>query len=224
MPTGSGFPMTSWRMALAASVLLLSSAGVAQAQWFGPRYYQPPVVLEELTPREVIGRVRSLGYSKPSRVEYRGDVVVVAATDPAGRRVRLVLDAYSGRLVDRAAVPQPRQNAVLRAPDQGAAIRNTVPEQIERTRATPEKPPTIPREPVKPPQSAVPALPKTSIVQPEKPVEAPKPPEASVAIGTRDQPRRIDITPPAPLDAPVQAPRAQSPAPPLSNVPPVGLE
>jgi hypothetical protein len=77
---------------------------------------------------------------------------------------------------------------------------------------------------VKPPQSATPALPKSSIVQPEKPVEPPKLPEASIGSGTRDQPRRIDITPPAPLDAPVEAPKTRPATPPLNSVPPVGLE
>lgn len=224
MPTRSGFPMKSWRLALTAGVLVLSSVGGAQAQWFAPRTYQPPVVLEELTPREVLGRVRSLGYSSPSKPDYRDDVVIVSATDPAGQRFRLVLDVFSGRVIDRTVAPQPRQSVVQRAPDQGATIRSLVPEQAERTRAAPEKPQTIPREPVKPPQSAKPALPKTNIVPPEKPVEAPKPPEASVGTGTRDQPRRIDITPPAPLDAPVEAPKTQPAKPPINAVPPVGLE
>jgi hypothetical protein len=224
MLTRSGSSFTPLRMVLATGVLVLSCAGTAQAQWFAPRYYQPPVVLEELTPREVLGRVRSLGYSSPSRLDYRDDVVIVSATDPSGRRVRLVLDVFSGRLIERSTAPQPRQNVVQRAPDQGSTIRNTVPEQTERTRAAPEKPVTIPREPVKPPQSATPALPKSSIVQPEKPVEPPKPPEASIGSGTRDQPRRIDITPPAPLDAPVEAPKTRPATPPLNSVPPVGLE
>jgi hypothetical protein len=224
MLTGSGSSFASLRAALAASVLVLSSAGVAQAQWFAPRYYQPPIVLDELTPREILGRVRNLGYSSPSRPEYRDDVVIVSATDTSGRRFRLVLDAYSGRLVERFAAPQPRQNIVQRTPDQGATIRNTVPEQTERTVATPDRPTTIRREPILPPQTTTPTPPKSRIVQPEKPVEAPKPPEASVGTGTRDQPRRIDITPPAALDAPPERPKAPSNEPPINSVPPVGLE
>jgi hypothetical protein len=210
---------------LAAGGLLFVSTGMAQAQWFMPPRYYPPVVLDEVTPREVHGLVRRQGYRNPSSPVYRDDVVIVSALDPSGRRVRLVMDVYSGRIIDRqAAPPRPREQVVQRMPDQGPTIRRTAPEQTERSAVTPERPTTIRREPMLPPQVTTPAPPRSRIVQPDKPAAAPpRPPEAAVGSGTREAPRRIEMVPPAELDAPPPKPAVPA-GPPINSVPPAGLE
>lgn len=225
MTMGTGSMRGSLRAALAAGGLLFVSTGIAQAQWFMPPRYYPPVVMDEVTPREVHGLVRRQGYRNPSSPVYRDDVVIVSAQDPSGRRVRLVLDVYSGRIIDRQASPQsPRERVVQRVPDQGPAIKRAVPDPTERSSATPERPTTIRREPMLPPQVTTPAPPRSRIVQPEKPVSPPqRPPEAAVGSGTREAPRRIDMVPPAELDAPPARPVAPA-GPPINSVPPAGFE
>jgi hypothetical protein len=232
----AGGTMLSWtrssstliRGTFAASALWLAGTGLAQAQWF-PSAYRPPVVMDELTPREAVSIVIRQGYRSPSRPVYQDDVVLVSAIDPSGRRMRLVLDVYSGRIVDRLAVtpprpiPQPREQVVQRVPDQGPVIRRSVPEQTEKTRATPERPTTIRREPMLPPQVSAPSTPRAKITAPEKPAAAAQPPQAAVGSGTKETPRRIDMLPPAELDAPPAAPKAPS-GPPINSVPPAGLE
>ncbi len=222
----TGVAKGSARAALVAGAFLTLSVGVAQAQWFAPRTFYPPVVLDELTPREIHGRVQREGYSSPSRPVYRDDVVLVTAVEPSGRRVRLVLDVYTGRIVDRQAVPQPRprEQVVQRVPDQGPTIRRTVPEPTERSAVTPERPTIIRREPLLPPQPPSASPPRGRVAVPEKPaVETPRPPEAAVGSGTRTTPRRIEMTPPAELDAPPVRQPVPS-GPPINSVPPAGLE
>jgi hypothetical protein len=245
MLTGSGSFRGSLRAVFAAGALLLGSTGLAQAQWFGfgyhrgyhggdfwqpniyrPNIYRPPVVMDELTPREVVNSLRARGFRDISRPVYQDDVAIVRAVNPSGRPVRLVIDIYSGRIVDRQAAPQPqpqRPQVVQRVPDQGPTIRRTVPDSTEKTRATPERPTTIKREPMLPPQTTTPSPPKNRVVQPEKPQQPAKPPEASVGSGTKAQPRRIDMVPPAELDAPPEKPRAPV-GPPINSVPPAALE
>jgi hypothetical protein len=231
---------------LTTAFLALSPMG-AEAQWYGPYHgyhggyhggffrpnvYRPPVVHDELTPREIVNALQARGFRNIGRPAYGEETAAVVATDPGGQRVRVRVDLYSGAIVDRRRLPQVAQ----RAPDQGAAIRRAVPDPVERTRATPpevqergratpDKPTVIRREPLLPPQTTTPAPPRNNrVVQPERPAPAAKPPEASVGSGTRNQPRRIDIiTPPAPLDAPPDRPVAPA-GPPLNSVPPAGLE
>jgi resuscitation-promoting factor RpfA len=225
MTMGIGSVRGSLRAALAAGAVLFVSTGIAQAQWFMPPRYYPPVVMDEVTPREVHGLVRRQGYSKPSNPVYRDDVVIVSALDPSGRRVRLVLDVYSGRIIDRKALPQqPREQVVQRVSDQGPTIKRTAPEPTERSSVTPERPTTIRREPMLPPQVTTPAPPRSKVVQPEKAVTPPpRPPEAAIGSGTREAPRRIEMIPPAELDAPPARPLPPA-GPAINSVPPAALE
>jgi hypothetical protein len=207
------------------------SAG-AQAQWFT---YRPQVIMDEMTPREVVHSVRRQGFSNPSHPQYRDDFVLLTATEPGGRRVRLVVDVYSGRIVDsrllghrsvqeRREPARPREQFVQRVPDQGATIRRNVPDSEQKTRATPERPSVIRREPLLPPQ-ANPANPRQQqLLKNQNAPAAPKAPaEATVGSGTKNQPRRIDMVPPAALE---DVPKAAAPAPgaPINSVPPAALE
>ncbi|MGL4638031.1 MAG: hypothetical protein ACRCWF_18780 [Beijerinckiaceae bacterium] len=209
-------------LAALASVVITGSATSSQAQWFT---YRPPVIMDEMTPREIVHSIRSQGFRNPSHPQYRDDLVVVSATEPSGRRVRLLLDVYSGRIVDirplahrsvqeRREAPRPREQVVQRVPDQGAAIRRSVPDSEQRARVTPERPTIIRREPMLPaPQQKV---------TPEAQTPAKAPPQATVGSGTRTEPRRIDMVPPAGLDS---APAAPKPLPaPAPIIPPAALE
>jgi hypothetical protein len=227
-------PFAASRLRRSAALMLFAMAGIAgassaaQAQFFGYRsYYQPPVVLEELTPREVFRIVRSQGFRDPSRLTYRDDVVLVTAAAPSGRTVRLVLDVYSGRIIDATTVPQqrvepPKQRPQLtqRAPDQGPAIRRTVPDSEQRVREAPEPAPSIKREPPLP-RPAQPSQIEKQRSGPPQP-QAQPPQAGGVGSGTRTAPRRIDVVPPVDLDATPVAPRP--PSPPAPMVPPAALE
>ena len=229
----------SLKASLAAGVLMMASASSAEAQFFGfrddygysepysfwgPHYRRPPIVLDELQPSEIIGGLQARGFTRVSRPVYDEDVAIVRALNPNGRPVRLTIDIYSGRIIDReVAPPERRPQVVQRAPGQGPAIRETTPETKTPARVAPEASPEIRRQPVTPRQATPPAPPRNErIVRPEKPAPAARPPEANV--GTKQQPRRIEIAPPpAPLDAPEPAaPRA--PEAPINSVPPAPLE
>jgi hypothetical protein len=230
-------------MAAAAGALLSTAAPApASAQFFFFRNnffrpYQPypprPLPLdEELTPREIVDAVHRRGFRDVAKPVYREDVALVTATSREGKRLRLSIDIMSGRIIDAAPAPKPRQQLAQRAPDQGAAVRRAVPETRRDIRATPEKPPAaVRREPILPPQPQQATPPRPPLAQPQKPVAqppAPAPPSAKVEparpeIGTKTQPRRIDMPPPAALDdagPPVRAPTG----PPINSVPPAGLE
>jgi hypothetical protein len=183
---------------------------------------------EELTPREIVLAVQDYGFRDATRPVYRADVALLSATDRDGRRLRLTVDVYSGRILSAQPLPgQHRDRLAQRAPDQGAAVRRGVPESRQDARATPDRPPTtVRREPMLPPQPPQ-AQPPRATPERMRPAQqpAPRPPAARAEPGTRNQPRRIDITPPAALDEvrPVPAP-AQPSGPPINSVPPVGLE
>jgi hypothetical protein len=252
MGLGRGALRASLRVGLAAGALMLAVGAPVQAQWFGFRYgyslddyepysyyspyrYRPPVVDDEIRPAEIVASLRARGFSSISRPVYGEDVATVRAVNPNGRPVRLTIDIYTGRIIGRDFTPAERQpvppRVVQRAPEQGPTIRRTVPEPTAPARAAPEeREPEVKREPVVPRQATPPAPPRNErIVRPERPAAAPKPPEAavpgSVGSGTRTQPRRIEIAPPAPLDAPAAPAPAPKPAePPINSVPPAALE
>jgi hypothetical protein len=230
----AAFWAKAWRGGLAAAggLLALASPGPAQAQFFfglpfyRQHYYQPPVVMDELTPREVIATVREYGFRDATRPVFRDDVAQLLATDREGRRLRLTVDLYSGRIVN--AVPA-RQQLAQRAPDQGAAVRRAVPDVKRDARAVPDRPPTtVRREPMLPPQ---PDTIRPRQAKPPKAQPAPQPPTARapapvspVVPGTPARPRRIDIVPPATLDdVKPQAVPAPS-GPPINSVPVAPLE
>ncbi len=190
--------------------------------FFGPQFLRPPVMAEELTPGEVAAVVRGHGFRDASRPRFEDDVALVTATDRNGNRLRLSIDLYSGRIVEAEPLRPQRERLVQRAPDQGAAVRRGVPETREDVRAAPDRPPTtVRREPMLPPQPQREAKPPRA-TPPPRPAQ---PPTAGVAPGTKIQPRRIEITPPAALDDVKRPPAAAAPTgPPINSVPPAALE
>jgi hypothetical protein len=202
---------------------LVLMASPASAQWFA-NAYRPPVIMDELSPREVMQVAASHGFSHISRPVYGDDFAVVSATDRHGRRSKVMIDSFSGRMLRTMPMAggerRPREQvareqvAQARTPAVAPAVRQAVPDTTTQTRATPDKPTIIRREPMLPAQPLV-TNPKAgaNVVAPA----APKAPQ------TAAQPRRIDMVPPAELDAPPSAPRAPMGAP-IKIVPVAPLE
>jgi hypothetical protein len=247
----------SRRLSYSAATLLAAMAGglaavttptAAQAQFFfgapfwrpyafhqRPYYHfaRPQFEDEELTPREIVLAVQDFGFRDATRPVFRDDVALLAATNREGRRLRLTVDIYSGRILSAAPIqgPPPRERQAQRAPEQGAAVRRAVPDSRQDARVTPEKPPTtVRREPMLPPQPQTPprqAQPPRATPERLKPAQqAPaQPPAAKAQPSTPATPRRIEITPPAALDDVKPAPAPARPAsPPINSVPPAALE
>ncbi len=114
----SGVLRMSLKAGLAAGALMLATAGGAQAQFFGFRYdygYDDPIPIGA-GDRGTTGRRscwtrwtraksclrcrREASRASLSRY-YREDLAIVRAVNPAGRPVRLTIDIFSGRIVDR---------------------------------------------------------------------------------------------------------------------------
>jgi len=216
-----------------APLVVIDSA--AQAQWlgYGPYgRYAPPVVMEEMSPRELAQVVRAQGFGKPSQPVYHDEVAIVTASTSDGRRVRLTIDAFSGQILGSTllapARPRPQREhptVVQRVPDQGAAIRRSVPDQDKRVRATPEKPTIVRRQPMLPaPQTSpgVQTLPGAKSTPTEqtpalKEQQSTAPAAGSgntVGSGTKTSPRKIEMVPPAELDSSQKTP-LQSTTPPI---------
>ena len=100
-------------MALNATLLTLGAGGVAYAQgapvYIGPGvppFYGPPRYLraeplpdDVLLPQEVVGILRSTGFSPLSLPVRRGRFYVVAALHPDGEDGQVTIDAITGRFV-----------------------------------------------------------------------------------------------------------------------------
>jgi hypothetical protein len=210
---------------LASSVSMTSPV---QAQWYGYRHHyfvpqQPPVIdMVEMSPRDLSHAVRSQGFNRPSRPIYQDEVAVLTAVHPNGQPVRITIDIYSGQILNLAPVanrkvarvrPEARQvsrddeplkrspRIVERSPELRPPARRAP--EAERGMATPEKPTIVRRAPMLPAQSGKPPLAEKPDTSPEKPMIGQAASNLdSVGSGTRSVPRRIEIAPPTPSDAP----------------------
>jgi hypothetical protein len=100
-------------LALTAAVLALGASGVANAQgapvYIGPGappMFEPPRYVraeplpdDALLPQEIIGILRSTGYSPLSAPVRRGRFYIVAALHPNGEDGQVTMDAMTGRFV-----------------------------------------------------------------------------------------------------------------------------
>lgn len=91
----------------------------AAAQWYDRGYgaygyNSPPPIspyngapidrARPLPPFEIVDRLEDQGYDEIGRPRFDGSVYVVEATGPGDRPVRLVVDAFRGRVIDRIAL------------------------------------------------------------------------------------------------------------------------
>ena len=102
----------SARTWLAAALLTVGAAGPAAAQWFdGPprpyMYNRPPPIVRDarpLPPYAIVERLEEQGYENVGRPRFDGSVYEIEATGLSGARVRIVVDAFRGNVVERYAV------------------------------------------------------------------------------------------------------------------------
>ncbi len=213
--------------AFAGLAALGASATGAQAQWFpsygygGPVvYYQPRPIYPPanvyvqpgagLHPVEVASLLsRRHGFSQISRPVRQGPVFVATAIDGGGQRLRVIVDAYTGALLDGQLLgPPPR---VARNPQTRTRVAVARPEAPARVRA-----PARDAAPRQPPVAAV----KPIAPKPASPL-APAPAQASPA-SSQPAPAATASYPPAlaPALAPVVAPALVKPAAPAAQTAP----
>ncbi|PTM41209.1 hypothetical protein [Bosea sp. 124] len=204
-------------MGLAVAGALTGTAGAASAQYYlyeedapyleqryGYRYAapRPPAQI----PARAIGRIaaRDFGLDQVDRTVRSGSTYVVDGRTRTGARVRLILDSYSGEVLDE---------IVLQGPARGAP---RVARVDPRDEARPPQPRPVPRPPERPPslkppgQATAPAtvIPPSPAAPPriEPAPAADKPPASASAPAT--------ATPPSPA-----APPHAQPAPPAEKPP-----
>lgn len=211
--------------ALVATVMV-SAATPALAQWYGgPGPWGPSFGAESgarpIPPRAIAAGLQRRGYSPLARPRLTGDVYVVDAVTPRGEEVRLVVDAFDGRVVDRSRIAEalvPPRNV---GRDPGAEAYPSGPPEMPmgpppaRRRAARVEPP--PPGPIAPsldaPIEVTPGAPLTApapapVVQQPLPPPSPEP-KATAAIAA----------PPPPAAAPVPAagPRLEESAKPARS-------
>ena len=91
-------------IALAAGLIpfAVAAMGPAQAQviYVGPpRVYMAPMVAPAMPPGEALALVRASGFTPLTRPARRGPRYLLLASDRAGGQVRVVMNAYNGRIV-----------------------------------------------------------------------------------------------------------------------------
>ena len=98
-------------LALAMPVAAMPAGAQPFDRSWGPSPYNRPPPLwpfedpgervRPLPPFAVVNRLEDQGYDDVGRPRYDGSTYVIDATAPDGRRVRLTVDAFRGRLLDR---------------------------------------------------------------------------------------------------------------------------
>lgn len=79
----------------------VAEATVQLAGWRGPGRHRGGYRLERLGPRQIARRLNRKGYYGIRGIRPRGDVYLVRARGWRGKPLQLVVDAYSGRVLDR---------------------------------------------------------------------------------------------------------------------------
>lgn len=244
--TGSTAPRRTRRLPGSTAVLLLGLSMVsspAPAQFFGnnvpgpPGFYGSGPVFRgyqrPVPPDDVVDRLEDNGFEDVSRPRFDGSNYLVDATDPRGRRIRLVVDAFRGAIVDRYAVGRAETDDQrgwfgnnVRPPDGSPAERSArvdPPRPIEiapldAPRPLPEAPRPAVRQPAPPRagQDRAASLPK-----PVRPAEAA--PSGSVDGGNPDALKGEQRRPSAAVvpTPPASPPAATPAAPPVPAPSPV---
>lgn len=190
--------------ALVAAVVFWGLTGVAAAQpvYYGPQAYYyggrvaPPAPLDGALPSyEVAAILHSGGYLPLGGPIRRGDFYVVAAMHPSGDDGRVVIDAYSGRVVRFVPGPQ-----AIRSPRGG--------DEMVMVYEGPDFPPPAASRAVRPP----PVITARSVApQPYWSRAVPRPPAPVPHVASRT-PSAVPVTPkPRPQSAPPKPETAQAP-------------
>lgn len=101
---------------LPAALLVLAAATPASAQYYRYDAPSPPSYGNRIHPQHIEEMVRSLGYQPVAEPRPRGPLWVTHAVDRSGQQVRVLIDGYTGRVVDVLRRPVPPQNVSLVPP------------------------------------------------------------------------------------------------------------
>ncbi|MBY0532912.1 MAG: hypothetical protein K2P86_13170 [Xanthobacteraceae bacterium] len=93
---------------LSAAFLMLAAAAPASAQYWGPGV-PPPGYSGRIPPQHVEAMVRSMGFQPVADPRPRGPLWVTHAVDRDGQQVRVLIDSFSGRVIDVLRRPLPPQ-------------------------------------------------------------------------------------------------------------------
>ena len=101
-----------------AGSLLVTLSGSAEAQFFGwftppPPPYSSRPQRAMISPGDIYRIVADHGYRVRGRLKRNGRVYLADVVDQSGRRLRLVIDAYEGNIVQRFATAPPRPVASI---------------------------------------------------------------------------------------------------------------
>jgi hypothetical protein len=100
---------------LSAAFLTLAAAAPASAQYWGPGV-PPPDYSGRIPPQHVEAMVRSMGYQPVAEPRTRGPLWVTHAIDRDGQQVRVLIDSFSGRVIDVLRRPLPPQRVAVVPP------------------------------------------------------------------------------------------------------------
>lgn len=204
---------------LAMAGAVAGSSGTAFAQYYeydygyeayAPRYYEryAPVPPAQIPPR-AIGRVaaRDYGLSQIDRTVRTESSYIIDGRSAQGRRTRLIIDRYTGDLVDRIALPETRREAPRVARIDPRADERPAPRLDPRPPERPAslKPPAEASAPATQPLPSPATLPRAA-----EPVGPTEPPAAATANAPATDAHASPASPPRVEPAP--ATQAQPPA------------
>jgi hypothetical protein len=102
---------------LPAAVLMIAAATPASAQYYrwGPDA-PPPGYGGRIHPQHIEAMVRSLGFQPVAEPRARGPIWVTHAVDRNGQHVRVLIDSFSGRVIDVLQRPVPPRSVNITPP------------------------------------------------------------------------------------------------------------
>lgn len=100
---------------LSAVFLTLAAVAPASAQNWGPGY-PPPDYAGRIHPQHIEAMVRSMGFQPVAEPRPRGPLWVTHAVDRNGQQVRVLIDGFSGRVIDVLRRPTPPQRVAITPP------------------------------------------------------------------------------------------------------------
>lgn len=100
---------------LSAAFLTLAAVVPASAQQWGPGY-PPPDYSGRIPPQHIEAMVRSMGFQPVAEPRPRGPLWVTHAVDRDGQQVRVLIDSFSGRVIDVLRRPLPPQRVAAVPP------------------------------------------------------------------------------------------------------------
>jgi hypothetical protein len=102
---------------VSAAVLTIAAAAPASAQYYrwGPDA-PPPGYGGRIHPQHIEAMVRSMGFQPVAEPRARGPLWVTHAVDRNGRHVRVLIDSFSGRVIDVLQRPVPPRSVTITPP------------------------------------------------------------------------------------------------------------